>query len=234
MNQLSELKDRLWKLQDVKYRDFHLRLIPESQEELIGVRTPEIRKLAREIEQCGLRDQFIGGLPHESHEENRIHTILINRSRNPKACLEELEDFLPYVHDWAICDSLNPKVLAKDPDLFLERIQKWLQSDDTYTVRFGILMLMKHFLDEKFDSLQLQSVLDLKTDEYYINMARAWYLAEGIAKREADFLPVLEEKKLDDWTWRKAISKSCDSYRVPEQTKAKLRALRKQKGEAYG
>lgn len=214
-------------MRDLGYRDFHAKLVPNiDKEKIIGVRTPALRKFAREFAKSPLAAEFLAALPHEYYEENNLHGFIIARIRDFDECAGEISRFLPYVDNWATCDSLSPRVFAENRARLLPLIDEWLRSRDTYAVRFGIEMLMNHFLDEDFKPEYLAKVATVKSGEYYINMAAAWYFATALAKRYEETLPLFEEKRLDAWVHNKAIQKASESFRVTNEHKAYLRTLK--------
>ena len=226
-----EILERLMALQDVGYRDFHRKLVPTMEpEKVIGVRTPELRQLAREIVRAGEAEAFLACLPHEYFEENQLHAFIISNIKEYDECLRRVREFLPYVDNWATCDQLLPKVFRKHRRELLQEIRGWLKSGETYTVRFAIGMLMSHFLDEDFDNAYLDMVAGIRSEEYYINMMIAWYFATALAKQYEAALPYIEEKRLDTWTHNKAIQKAIESRRVSSEHKDCLRGLKIRKG----
>ena len=213
--------------QDLKYRDMQIRIIPSADPgSIIGVRTPALRDMAKEMLRSGEYKTFLKELPHTYFEENQLQAIIISEIKDYDECMEELEKFLPFTDNWATCDQMTPKVLRKHRKELLEHIQKWIVSEKTYTVRFGIKMLMDHFLDEDYDPAYPAMVAGLRSEEYYINMMIAWYFATALAKQYESVLPFIEEKRLDDWTHSKAIQKSIESRRLTEEQKAYLRSLK--------
>lgn len=228
MNEAEKyVRERLFAMRDLGYRDFHAKLVPNiDKEKIIGVRTPALRKFAREFAKSPLAAEFLAALPHEYYEENNLHGFIIAGIRDFDECAEEISRFLPYVDNWATCDSLSPRVFAENRARLLPLIDEWLRSRDTYAVRFGIEMLMNHFLDEDFKPEYLAKVATVKSGEYYINMAAAWYFATALAKRYEETLPLFEEKRLDAWVHNKAIQKASESFRVTNEHKAYLRTLK--------
>lgn len=228
MNEAEKyVRERLFAMRDLGYRDFHAKLVPNiDKEKIIGVRTPALRKFAREFAKSPLAAEFLAALPHEYYEENNLHGFIIAGIRDFDECAEEISRFLPYVDNWATCDSLSPRVFAENRARLLPLIDEWLRSRDTYAVRFGIEMLMNHFLEEDFSPECLEKVASVKSGEYYINMAAAWYFATALAKRYEETLPLFEEKRLDPWVHNKAIQKAAESFRVTNEHKAYLRTLK--------
>lgn len=221
------VRERLFAMRDSGYRDFHAKLVPSiDKEKIIGVRTPALRKFAGEFAKSPLAAEFLAALPHEYYEENNLHGFIIAGIRDFDECAGEISRFLPYVDNWATCDSLSPRVFAENRARLLPLIDEWLRSRDTYAVRFGIEMLMNHFLDEDFKPEYLAKVATVKSGEYYINMAAAWYFATALAKRYEETLPLFEEKRLDAWVHNKAIQKAAESFRVTNGHKAYLRTLK--------
>lgn len=217
-------------LQDVEYRDFQSGLIPNVEKDyFIGVRTPELRKLAKVMAKREDVDEFLSELPHSTFDENQLHAFIISEIKDFDKCIEEVELFLPYVDNWATCDQMSPKVFKKKRALLMERIKEWIVSEKTYTVRFAIGMLMSHFLDEDFDKSYLDMVAEVRSEEYYINMMIAWYFATALAKQYDAVLPYIEGRRLDVWTHNKAIQKSVESRRITEKQKEYLKSLKVKK-----
>ena len=218
------IKDELFKLQDTEYRDFHARLVPNlDKEAIIGVRLPQLRAFAKKIKPQSA--EFLADLPHKYYEENTLHAILISEISDFDGCVQKLNDFLPYVDNWATCDSMRPKSFKKNRKKLILHIEKWLKSSHTYTVRFAIGMLMTHFLDEDFDEKYLDKVSKIKSDEYYINMMIAWYFATALAKKWDFALPYIEQKRLPKWVHNKTIQKARESYRITQEQKEYLKNL---------
>ena len=227
--------NRLCEMQDETYRSFQASLIPELKaERMIGVRTPELRAYAKELLASGDYTDFISTLPHEYFDEMQLHAFIISELKDFEQCMSEVERFLPHVDNWATCDQLSPKIFGKKKsgrlvysDSLLERINKWIESDRTYTVRFGIKMLMQHYLDDEFDVSYMDRVAAVRSDEYYINMMIAWYFATALAKKWDESQAVLKECRLDKWTHNKAIQKAIESRRIEDEQKAFLRTLKR-------
>lgn len=224
---LQEIQRRLFELQDLKYKDFSSKLTPTvDPETVIGVRTPELRKLAKEYAYTPLAEDFLKILPHRYFEENNLHGFLIETIRDYDAAIDLVRAFLPYIDNWATCDLMAPKVFKKHlPELY-ETIKVWMLSDMTYTVRFGIGMLMSHYLDDEFRSEMPKLVAAIRSEEYYINMMIAWYFATALVKQPDTIMPFIEEHRLEKWTHNKAIQKAIESYRISDDTKAYLRTLK--------
>ena len=223
----TDLHKKLHGLQDLKYRDMYVRIIPNiNPESIIGVRTPELRSIAKEMLKSGEHKAFLRELPHEYFEENQLHAFIISGIKDLSECMEEAEKFLPYVNNWATCDQMSPKIFKKHRNELLVHIKKWIRSEETYTIRFGVKMLMDHFLDDDYDSKYPEMVAELRSEEYYVNMMIAWYFATALAKQYESVLPFIEGKRLDDWTHNKAIQKSVESRRITEEQKLYLKSLK--------
>lgn len=223
----EEIRQRLFELQDVSYRDFQVKLIPTVEtESMIGVRTPALRKLAREYGKREDIGEFLQDLPHRYFDENQLHAFIISGIKDFETCIMYVEKFLPYVDNWATCDQMSPTVFKKKRQELLPYIREWMRSDRTYTVRFGIGMLMQHYLDEDFDPSYPAMVAGIKSEEYYISMMIAWYFATALAKQYDTILPFIEEKRLDSQTHNRAIQKAIESYRITQEQKAYLKTLK--------
>ncbi|MEG0250875.1 MAG: DNA alkylation repair protein [Peptostreptococcus sp.] len=219
--------ERLYEMQDMGYRDFHSKLVPTvDRERIIGVRSPNIKKFAKEFSKMDICEEFIADLPHKYLEEYSLHINILNKEKNIEKLIEETEKVLPYIDNWAICDSFSPKVFKKYPELIYEKILKWLESDDTYTVRFGIVTLMNNYLDENFDKKHLDLISNIKTDEYYINMAIAWYYSYAIIKQYEETIGLIESKSLGKFVQNKSIQKAVESRRVDDDTKEYLKKFK--------
>ncbi len=223
----EEIRQRLFELQDVSYRDFQVKLIPTVEtESMIGVRTPDLRKLAREYGKREDIGEFLQDLPHRYFDENQLHAFIISGIKDFETCIMYVEKFLSYVDNWATCDQMSPTVFKKNRKELLPYIREWVKSDRTYTVRFGIGMLMQHYLDEDFDPSYPEMVSGIKSEEYYISMMIAWYFATALAKQYDTVLPYIEEKRLDSQTHNRAIQKAVESYRITQEQKAYLKTLK--------
>ena len=217
----------LFSMQDLDYKRFHAKLIPNVNEELvIGVRTPQLRKYAKDFAKTDEAKEFIKMLPHKYYEENNLHGFILEQIKDYDECIAEVERFLPYVDNWATCDMMAPKVFKKNLPKLLEKVKVWIKADDTYTIRFAIEMLMKYFLDDAFDVVYPEMVAKVKSDEYYVNMMIAWYFATALAKQYDLILPFIENKELDKWTHNKAIQKAIESRRITQEQKDYLRTLK--------
>lgn len=224
---MQEITDRLFEMQDLKYRDFNSSLNPTLNKNcFIGVRTPLLRSFAKEIKGTELAEKFILELPHKYFEENQLHAILFDNEKNFDKCIKNIELFLPYVNNWATCDQLNPKILKKQPEKFFENIKIWIKSNHTYTVRYAIKKLMDIYLDDNFQKKYCDMVAEIKSDEYYICMMQAWYFATALAKQYDTAIEYLENHKLTDFVHKKTIQKACESFRVSNEHKIYLKSLR--------
>ena len=223
----EEIINNLNSLSDSKYRDFQINLIPgKTSDQMIGVRTPDLRSYAKELSKRDDVSDFLNNLPHKYFDENQLHAFIISLLKDYDKCMDEVEHFLPYVDNWATCDQMSPKIFKKNKEKLLEKIRDWIASDKTYTIRFGIKMLMEHFLDDYFDLQYPDMVASVRSEEYYVNMMIAWYFATALAKQYDSILPYIEEKRLDTWTHNKAIQKSIESYRITDDQKSYLRSLK--------
>ena len=221
------IRERLFSFRDEKFAAFQARLIPNiAPERIIGVRTPELRKLAKALRGSDEAEAFLKELPHEFFEENNLHAFLLCEIKDFEHCVRRVEEFLPYVDNWATCDQLRPRVFAKNKQALLPCIRAWIASDRVYTRRFGIGMLMSHFLDEDFREEYLGWVSDIHSAEYYVNMMIAWYFATALAKQYKAALPYIEERRLDPWVHNKTIQKALESFRVSDEQKKLLRTLK--------
>jgi 3-methyladenine DNA glycosylase AlkD len=213
---------------DETYKDFMSRLIPTvSPEKVLGVRTPVLKRMAKQLKNDELGRRFLEELPHEYFEENQLHGFLISEIGDFEMCIDALEKFFPCMDNWATCDQTSPKVFKKHREELLPYIQKWLQSPHTYTVRFAIGMLMQHFLDADFKPEYLEMVSGIRSEEYYINMEIAWYMATALAKQWDAAIPYLEQGKMEKWVHNRTIQKARESYRITEEQKAYLKTLKK-------
>ncbi|WP_029322311.1 DNA alkylation repair protein [Butyrivibrio sp. AE3004] len=230
---IQKIREELFALEDIKYRDFQVGLIPgKTIETMIGVRTPALRKLAKDLAKKEDVTVFLRNLPHKYFDEDQLHAFIISEIKDYDTCINEVELFLPYVDNWATCDQMSPKIFKKHKTELLDNIKAWIRSDKTYTVRFAIGMLMQHYLDEDFSPQYPEMVAAVKSDEYYINMMIAWYFATALAKQYDEILPFITEKRLGTWTHNKTIQKAVESYRITPEQKEYLRTL-KIKGESH-
>lgn len=225
---MENVQKRLLELQDLTYREFQAKLLPNiAKERIIGVRTPELRKLAKELEKNGNWRAFLEELPHQYQEENCIHGYLLGGWKGDyELFLEYLERFLPYVDNWAVCDTIAPKIFKKHPESVYQKIKQWVKSEQEYTVRFAVVSMLQFFLEEEFRPEMLKLAAEIHREEYYINMAIAWYFSFALIKQYETALPLIESKTLDPWIQNKSIQKAVESYRISEERKAYLKTLK--------
>ena len=224
---MTDLQKILFSMADEKYRDFQSKLMPTvPKEKIIGIRTPLLRKFAKEFSETPQAEEFLKNLPHYYYEENNLHAFLLEFITDYEKAAEKVTEFLPFVDNWATCDSMSPKIFRKHKAELPEQIEKWLLAEDTYSVRFGIKMLMEHFLGEDFRPEYAERVAEIKSEEYYIRMMQAWYFATALAKQYDSVLPFIRERKLEKWTHNKAIQKAVESYRITDEQKAYLRKFK--------
>ena len=223
----EEIRKELYKNQDEDYRKLQAKIIPSVDiARIIGVRTPILRKYAKDLSKREGLGEFLAVLPHEFFDEDQLHAFILSEMKDYDRCLDEVRRFLPFVNNWATCDQMSPKVFKKHRAELLTAIDEWISSSETYTIRFGIGMLMEHFLDDDFDPKYPKMIAKLRSDEYYVNMMIAWYFATALAKQYDAVLPYIEKKKLDVWTHNKAIQKSAESYRITPEQKEYLKGLK--------
>lgn len=221
------ITDELFALRDEKYKRFHSGLIPNiPADTIIGVRTPQLRKLAKTLFKEGAYEEFIGSLPHTYYEENNLHAFLIEQLKDYNDAVARTKEFLPYVDNWATCDCFAPKVFAKHKDKLIDVIYEWLDSDKTYTVRYAIGMLMRYYLDGDFDERYPEIISQIRSDEYYINMMIAWYFATALAKQRDCAMKYITGYRLSAWVHNKTIQKAVESFRISNEDKDFLKTLR--------
>ncbi len=222
-----DIVKELFEMQDKEYAKFHSGLIPNVNTNcIIGIRIPNLSAFAK---QCAKRPDistFLTSLPHVYYEENVLHGLIIEASNSYTNCINLLDEFLPYVDNWAVCDTISPKIFKKHKTELLTKIDEWIHSKHTYTCRFAIKMLMAHFLDDDFKTEYLEKVSLIKSDEYYVNMMIAWYFATALAKQWNSTIKYIEDNRLPKWTHNKTISKACESYRITPEQKSYLKELR--------
>lgn len=224
---MTDIQKRLFSLADAEYKKFNSSLIPNVDSAcFIGVRTPDLRCLARELIKNGQADEFISTLPHEYYEENNLHGFIINEEKNFDRATELTEKFLPYVDNWATCDSLIPKAFKKHPEGVLPFVEKWLKSDEVYKVRFAVGLLMRFFQDDLYEQKYSDAVAGVKSGEYYIDMMVAWYFATLLAKQYESAITYLEEKRLSPFVHKKTVSKACESFRIDGEKKNYIKSLK--------
>lgn len=228
MQMISRINKELFNMQDLAYRDFHSRLVPTlDKNTIIGVRTPLLRKFAKQLAKEGSVEEFLSALPHKYYEENNLHAFIIEDIKDFKTCISNLERFLPYIDNWATCDCLRPKCFKKNTDCLIDYVIKWILDDRTYIKRFGIGMLLSYYLDDEFDKRYLNIVSQIRSDEYYVNMMKAWYFTTALTKQYDSAIEYLTLNKLDKWTHNKTIQKAVESYRIPKSQKAFLKTLKR-------
>ena len=225
---MEQIRKDLFAMQDLGYKAFHEKLIPNvDPDTVIGVRTPELRKYAKKVfKECKING-FLQEIPHKYYEENNLHAFYVEQMSDFKACIEELDRFLPFVDNWATCDMMRPKCFKQHLEELLPEIERWMESSDVYAVRFGIEMLMVHYLDERFEEHFLRRVAAIQSDEYYIKMMVAWYFATALAKQYESAVRILEEQLLPVWEHNKTIQKAVESYRITSEQKVYLKTLRR-------
>ena len=227
MSYIENLEKQLFEMQDLKYRDFHSKLLPGiDRETIIGIRTPMLRKFTKEFAETLEAELFLKDLPHRYYEENNMHMMIISWIKDYEVCLKEVKKLLPYVNNWATCDLPAPKCFAKHKEELLPEIRNWISSGETYTIRSGTGMLMNFYLDEDFRPEYLKLAADIRSEEYYVNMMIAWYFATALAKQWEATIPYIEERRLPEWVHRKTIQKAVESYRITPEQKAYLKSFR--------
>lgn len=224
---MQYIQDLLFEKQDKAFAEFHRRLVPNLEpQKIIGVRTPQLRALTKQIVKEEICEAFLKELPHEYYEENQLHGFILSQIKDFDTCIQYLEAFLPYMDNWATCDQTSPKIFKSHKEELLPYIYKWIQKEHTYTVRFAIGMLMQHFLDEDFKPEYVQMVSSIQSEEYYINMEIAWYMATALAKQWDVVIPYLEQKEMEPWVHNKTIQKARESYRITDEQKDYLKKLK--------
>lgn len=223
----DDIRSGIYALQDTEYKMLQEKIINNiPSDSIIGVRTPALRNMAKELSKREDVGDFLQDLPHEFFEEDQLHAFIISGMRDYDRCMDELIKFLPYVNNWATCDQMSPKIFRKHKKELFEQVKVWITSGKTYTVRFGVGMLMEHFLDDDFDIRYPKMVAKLRSEEYYVNMMTAWYFATALAKQYDDIIPFIEKNTLDPWTHNKTIQKACESYRISPDRKEYLKTLK--------
>lgn len=226
-NIIEEIRNELFDMKDTCYKEFHKKLIPNIEPDtIIGVRTPVLRKYAKDIGKRPDINVFLTSLPHKYYEENNLHGFIIDNMKDYDMCINAIESFLPYVDNWATCDSMSPKVLKKKLPNLYDKIVEWVTSEHVYTIRFAVVLLMRFYLDEAFEPYMLDLVTSIRSEEYYVNMGIAWYIATALAKQYDTTIRCITEHKLETWTHNKAIQKAIESYRISDETKQYLKTLK--------
>lgn len=227
MGKSVSIREKLFSFADSEYKEFHSKLIPNvSPETIIGVRTPILRKYAKELYGSEDAELFVKALPHMFYEENNLHAFLIEQIKEYDNVIAELDRFLPWIDNWATCDMLSPKCFVENTDKLYRDAFRWIDSENSYTVRFGVCMLMKYYLGDSWRLEYVDKVASIKSDEYYVKMVIAWYFATALTNNYEDTLPYIQKHKLDLWTHNKAIQKACESYRISNENKDFLRTLK--------
>lgn len=231
MSIVDEIQKELFKKQDLKYRNFQSKLIPTVEaDSVVGVRTPDLRAIAKKIASHSDIEKFLSSLPHKYYDENQVHAFVLSLIKDYDDCVSHIDKFLPFVDNWATCDQMRPKVFAKKQyrERLLKDVERWINApvENVYTVRFGIETLMSFFLDEEFNPKFLKWVSKIRSEEYYLNMMVAWFFATALAKQYEATIPFIEKRKLDAWTHNKTIQKAIESYRITEEQKTYLRTLK--------
>jgi len=224
---INAIRDELLSMADLPYKEFNSKLIPTvDTEHIIGIRTPILRKYASQCSKLDKIEEFLSDLPHTYYEENNLHSFIIEKTKDFNKLIEQLDTFLPYIDNWATCDSMKPSIFKKHLPELEKQIPHWLDSSHTYTIRFGIEMLMNFFLDDAFDPKYLKWVSVIRSDEYYVNMMIAWYFATALAKQWDATIPYIETQSLDNWTHNKSIQKARESLRITKEQKTYLNNLK--------
>ena len=220
------LHQSLYEMQDLSYRDFHSKLMPTvAEESIIGIRTPALRKFAKEFAKREEKEEFLSSLPHKYYEENNLHAFIIQQEKDFDHVIKLTKEFLPYIDNWATCDMFRPKVFGNNPEKILPEILNWLSSDKPYTVRFGIGLLHSFFLDKNFSPEILKIVSKIRSDEYYVNMMIAWFFQTALVKQYSLALPYITENKLPKWVHNKTIRKASESFRITKEIKDYLKTF---------
>lgn len=224
---MKTIEDMLFEQKDEKYAAFQAKLTPSVDKSLfIGVRVPDVRRLAKRLKDDPMAADFLQALPHKYYDENMLHGLLISEIKDYDRAVEETDRFLPYIDNWSVCDIMSPKVFTKHKPHLLGKIREWTASNEPYTVRFGIEMLMSHYLDDDFSPEYLEIPASVRSDEYYVNMMIAWFFATALAKQWDAAIPYLEQRRLDEWVHKKTIQKARESYRITDEQKAYLKTLK--------
>lgn len=222
-----KIQEELFKIQDISYKEFHSKLIPTiDKNTIIGIRIPLLRSYAMKIKYTKEADKFLNTLPHTYYDENVLHALLLSEMTDYETFIKSIQAFLPYIDNWAVCDVLKPKSIKKHKQIFIDEIKSWISSKDTYTIRFGVVMLMTYYLNEDYQKDYLNYPLQVKSDEYYVNMAISWFYATALAKHYDEVVKILKDKKLSVWVHNKTIQKAIESYRITKEQKEELKKLK--------
>ena len=226
---MTDIQKALFELQDLEYRDFIAKLVPNvDKETIIGIRVPVLRKFTKSYlkehkDEC---EVFLNTLPHQYFEENNFHAFILEEEKDIDVLFSKLDEFLPFVNNWATCDSLKPKIFKKNKEKLEAKCYEWMKSNDVYTIRFGIEQLMNYFLDDSFNIKQPKIIAKIKHEDYYVKMMIAWYFATALAKQWDEIIPFIKNQELEPWTHNKAIQKAIESYRITPEQKEYLRSLK--------
>ena len=224
---MKSIEKMLFELRDEEYAKFQAKLTPTVDPALfIGVRVPEVRKLAKKLKDNPDVAKFLKELPHKYYDENMLHGLLVSEIKDYEEAINETDKFLPFVDNWAVCDIMSPKIFKKHKEALIEKILEWTKSSETYTIRFGIEMLMSHYLDDDFKAEYLEIPVTVRSEEYYVNMMIAWFFATALTKQWDAAIPYIENHKLEKWTHNKTIQKAIESYRITDEQKTYLRTLK--------
>ena len=224
---MKSIEKMLFELRDEEYAKFQAKLTPTVDPALfIGVRVPEVRKLAKKLKDNSDAAKFLKELPHKYYDENMLHGLLVSEIKDYEEAINETDKFLPFVDNWAVCDIMSPKIFKKHKEALIEKILEWTKSSETYTIRFGIEMLMSHYLDDDFKAEYLEIPVTVRSEEYYVNMMIAWFFATALTKQWDAAIPYIENHKLEKWTHNKTIQKAIESYRITDEQKTYLRTLK--------
>ena len=222
-----KIQEELFKLQDISYKEFHSKLIPTvDKNTIIVIRIPLLRSYAMKIKYTKEADKFLNTLPHTYYDENVLHALLLSEMTDYETFIKSIQAFLPYIDNWAVCDVLKPKSIKKHKQIFIDEIKSWISSKDTYTIRFGVVMLMTYYLDEDYQKDYLNYPLQVKSNEYYVNMAISWFYATALSKHYDEVVKILKDKKLSVWVHNKTIQKAIESYRITKEQKEELKKLK--------
>lgn len=225
---MQEIQDRLFELHDEANADFQAKLAPGIARDIcLGTRLPDLRRYAKEIEGSELSESFLHELPHKYHDENILHAILISQIKSYDECIGLLDKFIPYVNNWAVCDTLRPRVFKKNRDILLPKVEEWINADYEYECRLGIEILMTDYLDESFLPELVELPATVVREEYYVRMMIAWYYATALAKQWESTIHILEDNKLPEWTHNKTIQKARESFRITPEQKTYLKGLKR-------
>ena len=228
---MTKITQTLFENADESYKNFHQSIVPTlPKERIIGVRVPVLRKIAKQLKKDesskSLANEFLHELPHEYYDEDMLHAIILSDERDCSTALERTREFLPYIDNWAVCDTFCPKAFGKNKKVLWQEIEKWLESETTFTVRFGIVNAMRFFLDEDFSAEKMKKVLEVDNEDYYVRMAIAWYMSVALVKQWEVAIKVVEDKRLGAWVHNKSIQKSCESFRLSAEQKKYLKTLK--------